>query len=468
MRPVLLAGLPLAAAWLLVRRAWSGAGRPANGLALQGSLAVGLALGLASVAFVAWRALGAPAGMTGLAAALATLVVALGVRAAWHPRSVPAVAPAPPPPGDPVTRSVLGMGAALAALLAVATFAVKSTGVPHGDWDAWAIWNLRARFLFRGGDAWHDAFSPALGWSHPDYPLLLPGAVAYAWTALGREAVAVPILIAALFAAATVALCAGATGRLRGGGQGVVAALILLGTPAFTVHAASQYADVPLGYFLLATLVLLCLHDRLGHPGLAALAGAMLGLAAWTKNEGGLAVAAVLAARTVAVARTDGWRPAGRAIGPVLGGLAPGLFLLGAFRVTLAPPGDLLEGQGLPVVLARLLDGRRYLVVGDALARRIAGFGEWMAGLLIVHGALMGLRIDAGDRRGALTGVLTLGLMLVGEVGVYLVTPKDLAWHLETSLWRLLLQLWPSAVFVYCLRVRTPQERLTGRDGPGR
>ncbi|HZR29424.1 MAG TPA: hypothetical protein VFA71_11665, partial [Terriglobales bacterium] len=29
----------------------------------------------------------------------------------------------------------------------------------NGGWDAWGIWNLRAKFLFLGGSHWSDAFS---------------------------------------------------------------------------------------------------------------------------------------------------------------------------------------------------------------------------------------------------------------------------------------------------------------------
>jgi hypothetical protein len=49
--------------------------------------------------------------------------------------------------------------------------------------------------------------------------------------------------------------------------------------------------------------------------------------------------------------------------------------------------------------------------------------------------------------------------MLLGFGVIYVITPKDLAWHLDTSLWRLLLQLWPSALFVYCLIVNAPGPR---------
>jgi hypothetical protein len=35
-------------------------------------------------------------------------------------------------------------------------------------------------------------------------------------------------------------------------------------------------------------------------------------------------------------------------------------------------------------------------------------------------------------------------VMLAGYIGVFLITPFDLVWQLQTSLYRLLAQLWPS------------------------
>ena len=59
----------------------------------------------------------------------------------------------------------------------------------------------------------------------------------------------------------------------------------------------------------------------------------------------------------------------------------------------------------------------------------------------------------ADRRRGVLPGLVgILGAMLAGYFFVYLTTPHDLAWHVSTSMDRLLIHLWPSmllAVFLY-------------------
>ena len=59
--------------------------------------------------------------------------------------------------------------------------------------------------------------------------------------------------------------------------------------------------------------------------------------------------------------------------------------------------------------------------------------------------------------------------MLAGYYGVYLLTPQDLAWHLDSSLVRLLLQLWPLAILTWSLAVPpwTSDEKAIS-DGPRR
>ena len=54
--------------------------------------------------------------------------------------------------------------------------------------------------------------------------------------------------------------------------------------------------------------------------------------------------------------------------------------------------------------------------------------------------------------------------MLAGYYWVYILTPVNLTWHLQTSLNRLLAQLWPSAVFAYFLTTRTIEEVVAKRQ----
>ena len=57
---------------------------------------------------------------------------------------------------------------------------------------------------------------------------------------------------------------------------------------------------------------------------------------------------------------------------------------------------------------------------------------------------------------GVLTSVLVVLLMLGGYL--FLITPANLSWHLEVTLKRLLLQLWPAAIFLCLMIIRPPDE----------
>src|SRR5207249_4288688 len=92
-----------------------------------------------------------------------------------------------------------------------------------------------------------------LVWTHQDYPLLLPGAVARGFQLIGRESSAVPIVIALVFAALAVATVVAAAPRDRRW----LAGLALVTTPNLVLLAATEEADVPLAAFLAAAIAIL-------------------------------------------------------------------------------------------------------------------------------------------------------------------------------------------------------------------
>jgi Dolichyl-phosphate-mannose-protein mannosyltransferase len=294
----LAGGLALTLGWLLVQAAW-----PGRACALvKTSLALGLGLGLTSMGYVVAISLWRPSRAAAVGADVALLLA--GSALAWATIRHGPPAAGPLRPWLIAAVGCLGLGA-------VAIFTLKSLGWPAGDWDAWAIWNLRARFIARGGDHRRDGFSPLLAWSHPDYPLLVPAGVARLWAYTRHETGLAPVALGALFTVATMGLAASAVAVVHGTSQGLVAAVLLLGTPALMLQGAAQDADVPLAFFVLAPLALFCLLDRLParRAALGRLAGLTLGLAGCVKNEGLLVVAAVLVARLVTLLWIEGGGP---------------------------------------------------------------------------------------------------------------------------------------------------------------
>jgi hypothetical protein len=138
-----------------------------------------------------------------------------------------------------------------AAVLFISTVCILTTALvvsarePHGQGDATAIWNLIARFIYRGGSEWKETLSHRLAWTHSDYPLLLPLSVARLWAYAGETQVA-PILIAMLFTFGSLGLIVSSTSLLRTRTQGYLAGLILLEPFLFFRIGTYQYADTHL------------------------------------------------------------------------------------------------------------------------------------------------------------------------------------------------------------------------------
>jgi len=143
-------------------------------------------------------------------------------------------------------------------LIAIISFVIRVLNDPHGSWDAWNIYNLGARFIYRGSAEWTTGFSNPYDWSLPDHPLLISGNIARVWSYVGHETLIAPVLQAFLFTSATVILMVFSVSKLQSKNQGLIAGMVLLGTPFFIYNGSSLIADVPVGFYILATVVLYC------------------------------------------------------------------------------------------------------------------------------------------------------------------------------------------------------------------
>jgi hypothetical protein len=430
---------------------------------LCASLAVGLAVGLTSLLFFTWLVLFRSSGLSAYIAMEIVLFVCLSSGTLLiRRRRVPIREPAPLAAWKP--RTWLGYGCLAGFLCAAICFVIYSLKSPHGDLDAWAIWNNRARFLYRSGEDWRDTFrDPRIGWSHPDYPLLVPGSVARLWNYGGQETVLAPCLIGGLFTFATAGLLVSALSVLRSRSQGYIAGLLLFSSPFYLQLGTAQYADVPLSWFFLATLVLWCL-ERTPEGGqsltVPLLTGLTAGLAAWTKNEGMLFFVAVLFVRLAA----DAW-PADRLIrlrrtGMFLIGALPALLALSYFKFRIAPRNDLLTNMSQrPAVHLQIFEAQRFWVI---FRETVAGMGRSVGiavASMVICVACLGRK--PGRIAVGYVGVgAVLALMVLGYGGVYLFASwEDLATHLRHSVDRLLAQLFPPILFFFGLSIATPEER---------
>ncbi|MGA3086831.1 MAG: hypothetical protein ABSE95_18930 [Thermodesulfobacteriota bacterium] len=339
---------------------------------------------------------------------------------------------------------------------ALLTFILLFLISPHGFWDAWAIWNTRARFLFRGFEYWKDAFSPLIVVS--DYPLLVPLTVARSWYYIKQETQLVPGLIALLFTFSTVGLMVSAQSTFRTKTQGYLAGMILMGTPFLIFHGVSQYADVPLGFFYFSVIILFYLHDQTSNPGygLLFLAGLMAGFSGWTKNEGLLFTLSIPLARLAVPGQT--LKAYSMTMLFFIIGLSPVLLIILILKTQLAPL-NYLFSQDTQGLLPKVMDLSRYFQILKAFGINFINFGLFpklsLIPLLGLYACLLGfsIRKNWGIIRAPL---ILLGLVSAGYFMVFLCTTFELTFQLRTTLGRLFLHLWPSALFIYFIIVNTP------------
>jgi hypothetical protein len=450
----------LVTGWLLVKALWPAERLDGAGWLLQFSLAAGLGLGATSLVtflvLLLHGRLGRVPELIGDSILLALLF------AIWALKRKPAISPVSRE-GEPRSPFLLPAAFLIALASSFVRFILLARKEPHGNWDGWSIWNLHARFLFRGGQFWKDTFSPLLDYYKPDYPLLVPGSIARLWTNANHESVIAPTIVAAIFTFALALFTAASVARLRDGMQGMLAGLIVLGTPAFVNQGSSQCADLPVAFFFLSTLVLFCLNDYFGHSnGYLALAGVAAGMAAWTKNEGFMLLLVVIGIRVALWVRTLGLRGLWRQNAAFFAGLTPVMLVVLYFKQHLVPVNDMVAGQGLQATVGRLVSLSRYRITLKAFVHEAFFWGGWFLPIILIlafYALLVGFKHHE-RRKELIAPVLSIIVAAIGYFMVYILTPHDLAWQIRWSLDRVFMQLWPAAVFSMFMFLCTPNEAI--------
>lgn len=359
---------------------------------------------------------------------------------------------------DRSNEAVLLLGLLLLAVVALRHFTLELALYPSGNWDAWAIWNSRARFLSRGDELWLNFMTPGTLANHPEYPLLVPLAIAAGWKAAAAESVTWSLLIQIAFGLSTLSVAGVTLLRVSGTTSAIVFLVALLGIPVWPRMWAWQFADVPLACYVVASQALIAVAITLKAEvaskwTLWLLIGITTGLCAWTKNEGLLYCLLVMLGAAWAAIFS---RPETR-LPPALGFLA-GIFLplLAALTVKVISPesNDLASGQDLSSIFSRVTDVSRYKLIATAYANIIAQDHLWTIVGLLIFLVLSVPWVILKSRAWTFLPLLILNLVqLSGYTLVYVITPHDLSWHLSTSVGRVLMHIVPSLIFCFCLLI---------------
>jgi hypothetical protein len=434
------------------------------------SLGTGLGIGIASCVYFLSLVLFGPSPLilAGFGAIIAAAAIFRGMTAKSRGAALEWAA-GPASPGY-LTGLLL-----TAVAFAVTMFVVHSLEKPYGEWDAWSIWNLKARFLFRGGEDWKNALSTQMPNSHPDYPLLLPSILAMCWTLARGESISAPIAVAFLFTLGTCGLLISSIGILRGKTPAFVAGIVVLATSSFIQLGAMQYADVPMSFYILATLALLCLQDRFpGDLRFSIAAGLTAGFAPWTKNEGWLFLAVVFLARLIAILRFNGRAVLGPHFLRFAAAALPAVALTGFFKLQFAPTNDLFAQKATDLAAHVAVFGR-WIITLEGFGKMLFLMGGFLLPMVLIFALywfLVRFHVEERERTSLATVLLALGLMLAGEFAIYVVFPPDIVTQLNVSLERLYMQLWPTGLLAFFLAANPPKlvstpTHVTAKTKPG-
>lgn len=164
---------------------------------------------------------------------------------------------------------------------------VSAWHFPLGGWDAWSCWNLKAKFIYLGGEHWKDVLAPGFWRSNTHYPLLWPLVNVWFFDLCGRFDQAVPmlnsLLVALLIFGVLVFGLIELTCRFW---PSLAAAVLALAAPVNVTLYTSQYSDSVMGLLLLSAFTCFFLGEKYTNGRMKVLGVLLLGLMSFTKNEG--------------------------------------------------------------------------------------------------------------------------------------------------------------------------------------
>jgi hypothetical protein len=261
---------------------------------------------------------------------------------------------------------------------------------------------------------------------------MLPSWIAMFWRAMGMTDAVVPCVIAYLTLVVVLITVSMALKEENKYLLGICGLLAFVFTRSYAEMPAFQGADTLVSLFMLMAFVLARRSGR--DMKLIFLTGFIAGFAGWVKNEG---IAFIL---VFSLAMIWEYRKARGLLLYYIFGLALPVFIIAIYKTGYAPANDIIAGQNLSII-SRLTDVSRYQLTWSFFWRDASSLYP----VLLVILTLVAVR---GYRRLLDVQLLALFMMVAVYFFIFIITPRDLEWHLATASVRLFLQLFPAAVYV--------------------
>lgn len=318
----------------------------------------------------------------------------------------------------------------------------------YGEWDAWAIWNLHAKYL-ADPQYWQNIFLNH-SYAHSDYPLAVPATIAFFTRLLPPGhlndisfafhclvLVCIPLLIYLMVMTKSKIVAA-------------IAFLLIATNQHYIQQGVAQYADTLLAFFFLCAFV--AIDHYWEDKQMTAIAGFMLGCCLWTKNEGAIiAIIFILFYSRLLFHKSR--------ISFFAAGILLPLLAWSILKIVYTPENDVISKQGSKT-FSYLLQPERYVHVSRYF---FSNLYQYFAPVLF--GLALYLLRCVSRRQLPAKQVLLLACCALAYCGVYIITPQDLEWHLSTSQNRLMHQLMPAMMYALAMQFSSSVKRTDATGG---
>lgn len=317
-------------------------------------------------------------------------------------------------------------------LLGVFSYHYFIASIRWGEWDAWAIWASHAKVLTSEAH-FTNLFTDKMSWTHPDYPLFLPANIAVIWKSIGFDSAFVPAILAYLTAIALVLTILTSFLEKK---YTIVGLLLFFAINCFDVlfpFVVSQYADSLFALFMVIPFVLMQHLPKDNPLKMFVLIGFFVAASAWIKNEGIMFI--VLFSLVFSVKYYRNFKFLAHF---VLGAILP-ISVLIFFKLNYAPTNDLMDGT-LNESIVKLENIENYKTILEYAYTFI------IENCKLLYMSLIAILFINYKYCYSFCFLIIFGL-LGAYFFVYVTTPHNIMWHLNTSFDRLMHQVTPILLY---------------------
>jgi len=320
--------------------------------------------------------------------------------------------------------------------------------LPYGFWDSMAMWNLKAKIMLHRPMDWLSLFAYV---EHSDYPLLLPLHILWSWGTIGSESTFIPIAVSFCFSCSILAILFVFVKRFSSYILGLLSVFCAISCYGFIETLNGQYADSLIAcYFLIAGIsFLIAIKNQ--RIGFAWLGGLSLGASCFTKNEGLLMLIVLYFVLVCFFLLSKKKKYIAKVLANSFLAALPFLITLFIFKNLVGASNDLISIERIRYLPRLIFDLERIKIILNYVRFELFGVHHWF---LFFYCFLLSIIFNFANFFKGTIRILTFTIFLtaLGYFFVYLITPMDLLWHLQSSLRRLISHLFPLLIILmfYC------------------